>query len=253
MSIAQNSNLYSASAGTASTAIFALNPIVAERDPSTTDIKGRNGSYPIGQIWVNQTDNTVFALSSFSAAAGSITANWTSLQGAASGVDDLDGDTGTATPSSGTITIAGTANQVTTAGAGSTITLSVPSDFRVAGTITALSGNITATNGNIVRGSAGNKDIYGSIASSETAGDDAAGECLLTNGVATIATTAITANSQVRLSRVTVGASGSNPIGELAVINKTPGSSFDVVSLDPANAASTVTTDQSAIFWEIVN
>jgi hypothetical protein len=63
---------------------------------------------------------------------------------------------GTATPSSGVITIAGTTNQITTTGSGSTVTIAVPSSPSFGGTttvatgLTATTGAITATAGNVV-------------------------------------------------------------------------------------------------------
>lgn len=63
---------------------------------------------------------------------------------------------GTATPASGVITIAGTTNQITTTGSGSTVTIAVPSSPSFGGTttvatgLTATTGAITATSGNVV-------------------------------------------------------------------------------------------------------
>ena len=63
---------------------------------------------------------------------------------------------GTATPSSGVLTVSGTANQISTSGAGSTVTIAVPSSPSFGGTttvatgLTATSGAITATAGNVV-------------------------------------------------------------------------------------------------------
>ena len=65
-------------------------------------------------------------------------------------------DSGTATPSSGVLTVSGTANQISTSGAGSTVTIAVPSSPSFGGTttvatgLTATSGAITATAGNVV-------------------------------------------------------------------------------------------------------
>lgn len=81
---------------------------------------------------------------------------YTPVAGGSSVLSTLTGDTGTATPSSGNIQIAGTSSEITTAGSGATITLSIPSAFVAPGSvtattsITATAGNITATAGNIV-------------------------------------------------------------------------------------------------------
>lgn len=58
---------------------------------------------------------------------------WAAASGG--GITTLNGDTGSATGA--TVTIAGTANQITTAGASATITLSIPSTFIAPGTIEA--------------------------------------------------------------------------------------------------------------------
>lgn len=120
-------------------------------------------------------------------------------------------------------------------------------------TLTATLGNITATNGNIVRGTAGNKDVYTSVASTVTAGANSAGKVTLVSGAATITTTAVTAASQIRLYRQSIGATGAAALGELTLGTISPGVSFIINSVQPANATVNQTTDVSSIGWEIVN
>jgi len=120
-------------------------------------------------------------------------------------------------------------------------------------TLTATLGNITATNGNIVRGTAGNKDVYSSVASTTTAGANSAGTVALAGGTATVATTAVTASSQIRLYRQGIGATGAAALGFLTLGTKTAGVSFIINSVQPADATALQATDVSVIGWEIVN
>lgn len=119
--------------------------------------------------------------------------------------------------------------------------------------LTATAGNITATNGNIVKGTAGNKDVYTSVATTTTAGANSAGTVTLVGGTATVATTAITAASKVRLTRQSVGATGAAALGELSIGTISAGVSFIINAWSQANATALATTDVSSIWWEIVN
>lgn len=172
----------------------------------------------------------------------------------------LTGDSGGArSPTAGNMNILGTANQITTTGSGSNITLSLPSAITAPGSVTATTtltatlGNITATNGNIVRGTAGNKDVYTSVASSPTAGANSAGTVTLTGGTATVSTTAVTAASQIRLYRQGIGATGAAALGILTLGTKTAGVSFVINAVQAADATALQATDVSVIGWEIVN
>jgi len=120
-------------------------------------------------------------------------------------------------------------------------------------TLTATLGNITATNGNIVRGTAGNKDVYSSVATTITAGANSAGTVTLVAGEAIISTTAVTANSQIRIYRQGVGATGAAAMGILSILTRSAGVSFTVRSCNPADATAAQAADVSVIAWEIVN
>ncbi len=120
-------------------------------------------------------------------------------------------------------------------------------------TVTATLGNITATNGNIVRGTAGNKDVYSSVATTTTAGANSAGKVTLVGGTATISTTAVTASSIIRLTRQGVGATGANPLGLLSVGTISAGVSFIINAWSATDATALAATDVSSIGWEIVN
>jgi hypothetical protein len=120
-------------------------------------------------------------------------------------------------------------------------------------TLTATAGNITATNGNIVRGTAGNKDVYTSVATTTAAGANSAGTVTLVGGTATVATTSVTASSQIRLYRQGIGATGAAALGIVTLGTKTAGVSFVINAVGAADATALQATDVSVIGWEIVN
>lgn len=123
----------------------------------------------------------------------------------------------------------------------------------VSGSLTAGLGNITATNGNIVRGTAGNKDVYSSVATTITAGANSAGTVTLVAGEAVVSTTAVTANSQIRIYRQGVGATGAAALGILSILTRSAGVSFTIRAVQPADATAAQAADVSVIAWEIVN
>lgn len=122
-----------------------------------------------------------------------------------------------------------------------------------AGTTLTAGGDVTATNGNIIRGTAGNKDIYSSVASTTTAGANSAGTVTLVGGTATVATTAVTAASQIRLYRQGIGATGAAALGILTLGTKSAGVSFVINAVQAADATALQASDVSVIGWEIVN
>lgn len=232
----------------------------ATRDPTTAD-----KSYVKGTLWLNTTDATAFMWPG--------TGSWIALgSGAVGGVVTLTASSGGAiSPAAGNINILGTANQITTAGAGSTITLTLPAAITAPGSLTttttlaagttvtagtgivATTGNITATNGNIVRGTAGNKDIYTSVAAVAAAGANSAGTVTLVGGTVTVATTSVTAASQIRLYRQGIGATGAAALGIITLGTKTAGVSFVINAVQAADATALQASDVSSIGWEIVN
>lgn len=212
-------------------------PVISPRAPTSTDV-----NYPIGKRWV-YLNNAEYILLSQTSTAGVLRSNWalsTSISG------DI-------------VAVNGTANQITSTTALSTATLSIPSTFIAPGsiaattTLTATLGNITATNGNIVRGTAGNKDVYTSVATTIAAGANSAGTVALVNGTATVSTTSITASSLVRLYRQGIGTTGANITGNITLGTIAAGVSFVINSVTQADATALETDDQSIIFWEIVN
>lgn len=117
-----------------------------------------------------------------------------------------------------------------------------------AGTFTSVTAN-----GNITKNVAGNKDIYTSLATTTTAGANSAGTVTLVGGTATISTTAVTANSKIRIYRQSVGATGAAALGILSIGTIVAATSFVINSALTATATSLATTDVSVVFWEIVN
>lgn len=232
--------------------VKATNPpqvIISVRAPNTTDKK-----YPLGTLWVNKVTSVSYQLVT-------VPGIWTVLgSGLGGDIQTLTGGSGGAlTPTAGNMNLLGTANQITSTGSGSTITFSIPAAFIAPGsiaattTLTATLGNITATNGNIVRGTAGNKDVYSSVATTTAAGANSAGTVTLVGGTATIATTAVTASSQIRLYRQGIGATGAAALGMVTLGTVSAGVSFIINSVLTATATSLATTDVSVIAWEIVN
>lgn len=225
-----------------------------------------------------------------------------------------DAGTNPVVPSAtGSCTMAGTANQITTTGGLNSLTLSIPSAFTAPGsvtvtsgfsvlagtssllgtvnintsgagvtsigtggtgatnignatgntavtgsltattTLTATLGAITATNGNLVLGTAGNKIISTSVASTTTAGANSFGKVTLVSGTATVSTTAVTANSIILLTRDSPGATGAAALGMLSVGTKVAGTSFVINALTTADSTAVATTDVSSISWMIIN
>lgn len=220
-------------------------PHIDVRAPASTDT-----NYPLGKRWIF-TGNSVYELIGFTTSNGVTSATWVESAGGSGSVAQLTGDTGTATPSAGSIKIAGTANEITTAASGSTVTLSVPSSFVAPGSITATSGAITATNGNLVLGTAGNKIVSTSVGSGTAAGANSFGTVTLASGTATVATTAVTASSIIILSRMSVGAS--TALGILTVGTVTAGTSFVISAATQGTPGTPLATDASVIGWMIIN
>lgn len=181
--------------------------------------------------------------------------------------------TGGITVSAGTTTLAaltqvGTASinasgaGVTTIGTGGTGAVNignatgntaVTGSLTASTTLTATLGAITATNGNLVLGTAGNKIISTSVASTTTAGANSFGKVTLVAGTATISTTAVTANSIIMLTRDSIGSTGAAALGMLTVGTKSAGASFVINSLTTADATAVATTDVSSVSWMIIN
>lgn len=103
-------------------------PILSQRVPTTADYK-----YPIGQVWIDEVGENSYTLVNVTAAS----ATWNLTSSTPGTINTLTGDSGGAiSPSGANITLAGTANQITTTGAGSTITWSLPAAITAPGSLT---------------------------------------------------------------------------------------------------------------------
>jgi hypothetical protein len=105
----------------------------------------------------------------------------------------------------------------------------------------------------LVLGTAGNKIVSSSVASTTTAGANSFGTVTLVSGTATISTTAVTASSIIMLTRQSVGSTGAAALGMLSVGTIVASTSFVINSLVTANSGSVATTDVSVIGWMIIN
>lgn len=120
-------------------------------------------------------------------------------------------------------------------------------------TLTATLGAITATNGNLVLGTAGNKLSVQAASNTATAGAHSFGTVTLIGGTITVSTTAVTANSIILLTRMSIGATGAAALGILSIGTVTASTSFVIRSLLTADATNLATTDVSVIGWQIIN
>lgn len=226
---------------------------------TTTVTAGTGITATTGNI-VASTGNITATLGNIASSAGSVSAATTLSAGTTiTAGTGITATTGNIAASSGNVSASGTV----TGGTGVTATTgnitassgNVSASGSVTGgtSVTATTGNITATNGNIVLGTAGNKQVYTSVATTTTAGANSAGTVTLVGGTATIATTAIAAGSKVRLTRQSVGATGANPLGLLSIGTITAGVSFVINAWSSTDATALAATDVSSIFWEVVN
>lgn len=143
-------------------------PHIDVRAPASTDIL-----YPIGKSWIDSVGLAAYALAGLSTSAGVTSATWITTGGGTGAVATLTGDTGTAIPAAGNIKIAGTADQITTAASGSTVTLSLagpytPATYTAHGVLIGEgAGSIVATaagtTGQVLIGSTGADPAFGAL------------------------------------------------------------------------------------------
>lgn len=220
-------------------------PVISKRAPLSTDT-----GFSLGQSWVDKVGANAYQL--VAVAGGSAT--WAVLGGSTSAIATLTGDSGTATPSAGNIKIAGTANQLTTAASGATVTLSLPAAITAPGSLTTTTslsatttitagtgltvttGNATVTNGNLSLSTAGNKII---IATGSNASVGTSGVMSGTPGAVTVATTACSATAKVFFCRNVTGG--------------TPGQ-VSITAQDGTGFTLTSTGNETSTFnWWIIN
>ena len=223
-------------------------PHIDSRAPAATDIL-----YPIGKRWIF-TNNGEYTLLGLSTSNGITTATWSVVTTLTGAITTITGDSGGAeVPSAGNFSLLGTANQITVTGGTNKETFSIPSAFVAPGSITATIGAITATNGNLVLGTAGNKILSTSVATTIAAGANSFGTVTLVAGTATVSTTAVTSSSLVVIWRQSIGSTGAAALGQLTVGTIVNGTSFIINAALTATATSLATTDVSVVGWMIIN
>lgn len=268
-------------------------PVVTGRDPvQGVDLVAVEGwIYPVGQGWLNSVSGAIWeknALGTWveqTAAAGPLLALATGAGTAvptAAGVVTIAGTANqiASTATGNTVTLAlagpyapatytahgvligegagpivattpGTTGQLLTGATGADPAFS--SNVSVPGFVTAGAGNITATDGNLVLGTTGNKLVSTSVGTTPAAGFSSIGSATLVGGTITISTASVTAASLIIIWRQSVGATGANALGMLAVGTITPGTSFVINANTTANATTLVATDVSVVGYFIIN
>jgi hypothetical protein len=185
-------------------------PHLDTRAPTSADVN----FYPIGKRWINTATNTEYVLTSISSSANVMSATWTLLGTNTGALNTLTGDSGGAiSPSAGNITLAGTANQITTIGSGNTITASLigpytPATYTAHGVLigegtSSVVATTPGTNGQVLIGATGADPAFGAVG--VNSGLTAHGVLLAENNSAFVATTA-GSNGQVFL-----GSTGADP------------------------------------------
>lgn len=235
--------------------VVAQNPptfITFNRAPNTGDYQ-----FKVGTLAIDTVGLASYQLVTVLGTVGT----WVALGGGAAALATINNQA----PIAGNYTLAGTAAQITATNTAGTTTFSIPAVFTAPGSIasttsitagtslTATLGNITATNGNHVFGTAGNKIVSTSVGTVAAAGANSFGSAVLVGGTVTIATTAVTANSIIMLTRQSVGATGANPLGMLGVGTIVGGTSFVINSNTTANSGTLVATDVSVVGYMIIN
>lgn len=192
------------------------NVIVQTRAPRTSD-KGN-----LGDLWVNRLLGNVYSLSAISATAYT----WTLFSGSSLLVASVAASSGTATPSSGVITIVGGTN-LTSSASGSTVTIDMDANLAALTTVTS---NRVSTKEFLVD--------YTTDAASAISGS-----VVLSGGTATVTTTAALTGSLIFLTNIKLGTVA--VAKALAVTTITSGTSFVITSADA--------TDTSTVAWFIIN
>lgn len=147
-------------------------PHIDVRAPATTDTL-----YPVGKRWIDTSGGAEYSLINLSTSNGIVSANWALLGTDTGALNTLTGDSGGAiSPSAGNINLVGTANQIATTGAGSTITFSLvgpytPATYTAHGVLlgegaSSIVATAAGTNGQVLIGSTGADPAFATITSS---------------------------------------------------------------------------------------
>lgn len=244
------------------------NPIISDRNPTTTDIVSPTGApYQVFQGWNNRlTDASYIYLGS---------GNWVLFASIVGSISQISGNTGTAVPTAGNVNIvgagtlsfagsgstltgtitpgtglistinsnapiagnyvlAGTANQITITQTAGTSTFTIPSAFIAPGsiaattTLTATLGAITATNGNLVGSTSGT----GLLLNSPTGSGVAASPVVVNgrSGRATFTTVSIAAAADLTLTITNSSITASTTQVLISMSGATTGSALSIKS-----------------------
>lgn len=221
----------------------------------------------LGTLYVDTTTDAIYALVDKTAGV----ATWAILGGAAGAVATLTGGSGGAiAPSAGNITLAGTANQITTTGAGSTITWSLPAAITAPGSltttttnnatttmtagtgITSTTGNITATAGNLVAVAAASGLVL-----PVTTGSGAQGGTVNCNGrvgSVTFTGVSIAAGATLTFTIGNTSVTGSGTVVLVSMRGATTGTSPVIQSVtNSANTTTIVVTNGTTVITDVAN
>jgi len=222
-------------------------PVIAQRAPTANDI-----NYELGQTWVNRLNNQIYGLANVAAGA----ATWSILGPGSSDVDTISGDSGgPLSPAGGNIALAGGTN-LTTVGAGSTITTnmdaaitlatSVTSPLYTAGAGVPLALTVpVGQDGNIVLGDAAgaNKLSIQTSAAAEIASIDSAGKgtfAALTAAGTVLLNDSNNANSSINTGTSTGTVSVGNALA--GAVTVTSGGTIGLVGTTAVNASNNANT-----------
>lgn len=111
----QSQQAYAQAVGTASTG----RNLIMTRNPNSNDV-----NYKIGTFWQNTSNQSLWYLNSQSSPGAILQSNWVMIDAASGGIEEIDTDSGTATPSSGVVNVIGGPG-ITTSGSGDTVTISL--------------------------------------------------------------------------------------------------------------------------------
>ena len=243
-----SSNFYGVGAGMVSSNQLPINPIVSNRAPTTSDFKNDLGFFPIGQVWIDTTGGYIYYLTGISIGSAPL-ASWSPTAGT-SQLTELYANAGRAIGTGGIVTVSGSLDQTTSSASGAAVTLSFPSAIVAPNTLTSTL-SITTNGGNFVRGVAGSKDFFNSVATTQNAGSNTCGIIQLIGGGAVINTIAVSGNSLVRLYRQTTG--NSTALGDLYSFGFSPSQHFSIIARSETNPLLAEAGDNSIVFWQIIN
>ncbi len=218
---------------------------------AVTGAPGTNNLQPPGTLAVDNTNANIYACVSISGG----TATWDLLAGASMGTfTGLTGDnSGTATPNPN-VTVAGTANEITTSGASHTLTLSLPSAITAPGSLTTTT-SLTAGSGFTV--SAGTTSITGTTninttgAAVTTIGVGGTGAVHIGNATGNTAVTgSLTASTTLTATLGNITATNGNlslaHTGNKLLIHASTAAS-DAIGITAAMTAGTITVSTTAV------